>query len=109
STAERVGQQLPGNGADELFLLSYEGIPQGRRSFHFGAVEQHAGCVDRPAGVGAAPLPDGVEILETESQWVHARVTACADSIPAMHLQHLTDGERLGLVIARFQGGNIGW
>ena len=58
SAADRVGEQLVGHGPDELLLLRHQRTPQRRRAVDFRAVQQHAGCVDRRAGVRGAPLAD---------------------------------------------------
>src|SRR5579863_9290298 len=90
--AQPVDHQLLGRDAHELRRVTDHGFAQFFYAIEFGAVHEDAGCVDRSAIVGCAPVSHGVEIFEREPDRVHDLVAAGTGFDGPVHLHLLADG-----------------
>ena len=89
---------------DELLLPLHQRPAKRSRSVDFGAIQKNAARIDRRPSVLRAPSSKRVEILQRETERIHARVATRARGVRAMPLEHLANGCGLhGLLL--LQGG----
>src|SRR5262249_21719248 len=74
-----------------------------------GPVRQFGGCVDFSALVAGPPPADHVEILQRESQGVHARMAGSADGILPVPLDLLPRSQLLVFADAFLERGYARW
>src|ERR1700687_153861 len=82
-SSERIRQELFRHGGGEFVTLA-EHLSKRLRSGDPGAVGQRARGINRCAAVAVTPLADRIEILESESDGIHPRVTGGTDGIGPM-------------------------
>ncbi len=107
STAKGVGQQFFGERADKLFAMAQQELPQASHALEFRPVGQGGGRIDRDPVLRVAPFPDGVEILERESQRVHPHVTAGARRILTVLFQPLAHRHRMIALALLSEGRHV--
>ena len=92
--AQSIGQQFPRKVPCQLVLPCGDNGFQlpGRRESLFA--RQLARSVDRsPRIVLIPPAPDGIEVLQTEADWIENLVAIRADGVRSMEFRTLAQGQ----------------
>src|SRR4030095_11818325 len=88
ATAEGIDEQLLSHRPGKEGRPREDGVSQCHDAIDVRPVGQFTRCVDRYTGVLGAPGPDGIEVLQRETDRIHDLVTTGAGRIRSM-LRHL--------------------
>ena len=92
--AERIAEELGGEGAAHLIFLELEVIEESGDAGDLGLVAENAGIVNRFAvGIFFAPTAGGIVVLQREAKRIDAHVTVGAGGIAFVRFQLFAQGE----------------